>query len=138
VKIEKKSANNISNDSSKKGISVIMTDDPKSPDPAELHSEFEDPVLDKYLKSDGIVLVNVNNPIIDKYRSKKQFQSRFNENIANYVLLIVAQYQTQKELELQSPDEREDSLNNFRRKFFNLQRALREDEEINYFEFDDE
>ncbi len=138
VKIEKKPANNVSNDNSKKGLSVIMTDDPKSPDPAELHSEFEDPVLDKYLKSDGIVLVNVNNPIIDKYRSKKQFQSRFNENIANYVLLIVAQYQTQKEIELQSPDEREDSLINFRRKFFDLQRALREDEEINYFEFDDE
>ena len=89
------------------------------------------------MKSDGIILVNVNNPIIDKYRSKKQFQDRFNENIANYVLLIVAQYQTQKEIELQSPDERDDSLINFRRKFFDLKRELREDEEINYFEFDD-
>jgi len=89
------------------------------------------------LKSDGIILVNVNNPIIDKYRSKKQFQDRFNENIANYVLLIVAQYQTQKEIELQSPDERDDSLINFRRKFFDLKRKLKEDEEINYFEFDD-
>ncbi|PRX40779.1 hypothetical protein [Salegentibacter salegens] len=121
-----------------RGVNVIMTDDPKSPDPAELHSEFEDPVLDKYLKSDGIVLVNVNNPIIEKYRSKKQFQNRFNENVANYVLLIVAQYQTQKELELQSPDQREDSLFNFRRKYFNLQRDLREDVEINYFEFDED
>jgi len=138
VLIEKQPATSVSNDSSKRGISVIMTDDPNSPDSAELHSEFEDPVLDKYLKSDGIVLVNVNNPIIEKYRSKKQFQSRFNENIANYVLLIVAQFQTQKEIELQSPDEREDSLINFRRKFFDLQRALREDEEINYFEFDEE
>lgn len=138
VIIDKKSAENVSNDSSKKGLSVLMTDDPNSPDSADLYSEFEDPVLDKYLKSDGIVLVNVNNPIIEKYRSKKQYQSRFNENIANYVLLIVAQYQTQKELELQSPDEREDSLINFRRKFFDLQRALRDDDEINYFEFDED
>jgi hypothetical protein len=137
VIIEKSPATNQSNNSSKKGISVIMTDEANSPDAPELHSEFEDPVLDKYLKSDGIILVNVNNPIIDKYRSKKQFQDRFNENIANYVLLIVAQYQTQKEIELQSHDERDDSLINFRRKFFDLQRELREDEEINYFEFDD-
>ena len=119
----------------KRGLIVMMTDDKDRPDfvkPDE-YGEYEEPVTDKYLKSDGLILINANNPIIAKSRAHQKFQHIFNERVANYVLLVVAQFQTQRELDLQPEDERDEPMNVFRQRYFKLQRDLRDDKEIDYY-----
>lgn len=124
----------------KRGLQVLMTDDEDSPVPASEYPEWEEPVIDRFLLDRGIILVNVNNPIIAKSREREEYQHIFNERVANYVLLIVAQYQTQRELAVigEDWDEPQDQMLIFRQKFFSLQRDLRDDREINYFEDIDE
>lgn len=122
------------NKKQKRGLKVIMTDDDDSPVSPDEYGEFEEPVIDKYLKSDGIILINANNPIIANSRIHKQLQHIFNERVANYVLLVVSQYLAQKELDLQPEDERPDPMLTFRQRFFKLQRELRDDTEVNYYE----
>lgn len=117
----------------RRGLIVLMTDDENSPVPPNQYGEFEEPVIDKYLKSDGVILINANNPIIAKSRAHKQFQHIFNERVANYVLLVVAQYMVQRELELQPEDERDDPMLVFRQRYFKLQRDLRDDQDISYY-----
>ncbi len=118
----------------KKGLIVMMTDDENSPVSPSEYSIHEDPVVDRFLFSEGIILININNPIISKSREKKELQYIFNERIANFVLLIVSQYYTQKLLENQAEEERDDWMLVSRKKFFDLQRDLREDKEITYFD----
>lgn len=120
----------------KRGLLVIMTDDENSPVTADEYGEFEEPVIDKYLKSNGIILINANNPIIAKSRAHKQYQYIFNERVANYVLLVVAQYMAQRELDLQPEDERTEPMLVFRQRYFKLQRDLRDDKEISYYNED--
>jgi len=122
----------------KRGINVLMTDDENSPVKPDEYGEFEEPVIDKYLKSDGLILINANNPIIAKSRAQKQFQHIFNERVANYVLLVVAQYMAQRELDLQPEDERDEPMLLFRQRYFKLQRELRDDKEISYYNDDAE
>lgn len=117
----------------KRGLIVLMTDDENSPVAADEYGEFEEPVIDKFLKSDGVILINANNPIIAKSRTNKQLQYIFNERVANYVLLVVAQYLTQRELEMQPEDERDEPMGAFRQRYFKLQRDLRDDKEISYY-----
>ncbi|NOR45783.1 MAG: hypothetical protein GQ534_09385 [Candidatus Delongbacteria bacterium] len=119
---------------SKKGLVVLMTDDPQSPINSEEYGENEYPVIDRFLMSDGIILINANNPIIAKSRIHKQFQHIFNERVANYVLLIVAQYMTQKEIEMIPEVDRPDTMTLFKQKYFKLQQDLRSDKEIEYFD----
>lgn len=76
----------------KKGLIVMMTDDENSPVSPSEYSIHEEPVIDRFLFSEGIILININNPIISKSREKKELQYIFNERIANFVLLIVSQY----------------------------------------------
>ena len=114
----------------KRGLIVLMTDDENSPVAADEYGEFEEPVIDRYLKSDGLILINANNPIIAKSRIHKQLQYIFNERVANYVLLVVAQYMAQRELDLQPEDERDDPMLVFRQRYFKLQRDLRDDKDI--------
>lgn len=118
----------------KKGLAILMTDDPESPVEASEYGPYEEPVIDKFLRSDGIILINVNNPIIEKSRAKKELEHIFTERVANFVLLVVAQHQTEREMALRPEEERDDSLPVFRQKFFELQNDLRSDREISYFE----
>lgn len=118
----------------KRGLRVLMTDDPESPVDSSEYGEYEEPVLDKFLKSDGIILINVNNPIIEKSRARKDLEHIFKERVANFVLLVVAQYQAEREIEIQDEDSRDNPLQVFRTKFFALQSDLRSDKEISYFE----
>lgn len=73
-------------------------------------------------------------PIIERYGNDKEKEDVRNENIANFVLMIVAQYHAQKEAELQPEDERDDPLLLFRKHFFSLQREIRDDKEIDYYQ----
>jgi hypothetical protein len=119
---------------SRKGLIVLMTDDPNSPVLASEYSEHEEPVIDRFLFSYGIILININNPIISRSRERKEQQYIFNERIANFILLVVAQYYTQKLLDSQPEEERDDWMLTSRKKFFDLQQDLREDKEISYFD----
>jgi hypothetical protein len=118
------------------GLIVMMTDDENSPVKPDEYGEFEEPVIDRFLRTDGLILINVRNPIIAKSRERKEYQHIFNERVANYVLLVVAQFQAQRELDIQPEDERDDPMIVFRQRFFKLQRELREDKEITYFDED--
>jgi hypothetical protein len=119
----------------KSGLSVLMSDDPEIPKQDKpLYSEYDDPVSDKDMETRGIIWINANHPIIYKSREKKEKEPIFKELVANYVLLVVAQYHTQRILNQQAKDEQDDPMMLFRQKFFELQRNLREDKEINYFE----
>lgn len=118
----------------KKGLLILMTDDPESPVDASEYGQYEEPVIDRFLRSDGIILINVNNPIIEKSRAKKELEHIFTERVANFVLLVVAQHQTERELGIQQEEDRDPPLQLFRRKFFELQNDLRSDKDISYFE----
>jgi hypothetical protein len=48
----------------------------------------------------------------------------------------VAQYYAQKESELQPEDDRDDPLLLFRKYFFKLQREIRDDDEISYYDYE--
>ncbi len=140
VKVESKPQKKQEPKKQKRGLIVIMTDDKDRPDfvkPDE-YGEYEEPVIDKYLKSNGMILINANNPIIAKSRANKNYQHIFNERVANYVLLVVAQYMAQRELDLQNEDERSEPMLVFRQRYFKLQRDLRDDKEISYYEEDGE
>ena len=119
----------------KSGLQVLMTDDTNIPEVERpQYGEYDDPVSDRDMTTKGIIWINANNPIIYKAREKKENEAIFKENVANYVLLVVSQYQTQKILDSQPLDERDDPMTLFRQKFFQLQRDLREDKDIKYYE----
>lgn len=117
---------------SKKGLQVQFSNDPNNPD-SPIFKEFDDPVSDRDLTSKGIIWINAVHPIIIKFDNVKVNDAVRDENIANFVLIIVAQYYAQKESELQPEDER-DQLLLFRKHFFKLQIEIRNDQEISYYE----
>ena len=119
----------------KRGLIVLMSDSPEIPESERpVFSEWEEPIVDRDMRTRGIIWINANNPIIVKYREKKENEPLFKEVVANYVLLVVAQYQAQRILDSQPEDERDDAIGLFRQIFFDLQRQLREDKEISFFE----
>lgn len=120
---------------SREGLRVIMSDDPNIPEvDRRVFGEFDDPVSDRDMKEKGIVWINANHPLIAKRREKSDNDPVFLEMVANYVLMIVAQSQAQKQYDTEPEDEKSDPILLFREKFFKLQRELREDTEIAYFE----
>ena len=54
--------------------------------------------------------------------------------MVNYVFIVVAQYQAQKQHEAELDEEKSDQMLLFRQKFFRLQHELIEDKDIRYFE----
>lgn len=110
-----------------------MSDDPSYPDQDRpVFSEFDDPVSDRSLTDKSIIWINANHPLIAKARGKED-NPVFLEMCANYVLMIVAQYQAQKQYDAEPEDEKTDPILLFRQKFFKLQRELRDDKAISYF-----
>lgn len=117
----------------REGLLVMFSNDPKNPN-SPTFKEYDDPVSDRDLTSKGIIWINAVHPIIVKFDNAKSNEAVRNENIANFVLMIVAQYYAQKEAELQPEDERDDQLLLFRKYFFKLQMDIRNDQEISYYE----
>lgn len=112
-----------------------MSDDPNIPEAdRRIFGEFDDPVSDRDMKEKGIIWINANHPLIAKRREKSDNDPVFLEMVANYVLMIVAQSQAQKQYDTEPEDEKSDPILLFREKFFKLQRELREDTGISYFE----
>lgn len=119
----------------REGLRVIMSDDPNIPEAdRRIFGEFDDPVSDRDMKEKGIIWINANYPLIAKRREKSDNDPVFLEMAANYVLMIVAQSQAQKQYDTEPEDEKPDPILLFREKFFKLQRELREDTGISYFE----
>lgn len=119
----------------REGLRVLMSDDgtiPESDRP--VFSEFDDPVSDRDMVTKGIVWINANHPRIIERRTKSENDPVFLEMVANYVFVVVAQHQAQKQYEAEPEEERSDQMLLFRQKFFKLQRELLEDKTIRYFE----
>jgi hypothetical protein len=119
----------------REGLRVLMSDDRNIPEEERpVFSEFDDPVSDRDMLSKGIVWINANHPRIIERRTKSENDPVFLEMVANYVFIVVAQYQAQKQHEAELEEERSDQMLLFRQKFFKLQRELIDDKDISYFE----
>jgi len=82
----------------------------------------------------GVIWINANHPIIEEKRSKDEGDPVFLEIVANYVLLVVAQYHAQKQVDAEPEEGKSDPILLFRQKFFKFQRDLRQDTEVKYYE----
>lgn len=119
----------------REGLHVLMSDDRNIPEEERpVFSEFDDPVSDRDMLSKGIVWINANHPRIIERRTKSENDAVFLEMVANYVFIVVAQHQVQKQYEAEPDEEKSDQMLLFRQKFFKLQRELIEDKDISYFE----
>ncbi len=124
---------------SKESLHVLLSDDinyPESDRP--VFSEYDDPVSDRDMVTKGVIWINANHPLISNRREKSDKDPVFLEMVANYTLMVVSQYQAQKQYDAEPEDEKTDPILLFRQKFFQLQRDLREDDEISYFEQEDD
>ncbi|HVU08022.1 MAG TPA: ATP-binding protein [Verrucomicrobiae bacterium] len=118
----------------REGLRVLMSDDPNVPDEERrVFGEFDDPVDDRDMVSKGIVWINANHPTIVERRTKSENDPVFLEMVANYVLMVVAQFHAQKQYDAEPQEEKSDPILLFRQKFFKFQRDLRQDSEISYF-----
>ncbi len=119
----------------KDGLKVLMSDDPSIPETERrVYGEFDDPVDDRDMIGRGVIWINANHPIIEEKRSKDEGDPVFLEIVANYVLLVVAQYHAQKQVEAEPEEGKSDPILLFRQKFFKFQRDLRHDTEVRYYE----
>ena len=82
----------------------------------------------------GIVWINANNPTIVERRTKSENDPVFLEMVANYVLMVVAQYHAEKQYDAESDEEKSPPMLLFREKFFKFQRELRQDKDVTYFD----
>jgi hypothetical protein len=114
-----------------------MSDDPNiAEQDRRVFGEFDDPVDDRDMVSKGIIWINANHPTIVERRTKNENDPVFLEMVANYVLMIVAQYHAQRQYDAEPDEEKSDPILLFRQKFFKLERDLREDNQISYFATD--
>ena len=121
----------------REGLRVLMSDDANlSEQERPVFGEFDDPVSDRDMLTKGIVWINANHPRVIERRTKSENDPVFLEMVANYVLIIVAQHQVQKQYDAEPEEEKSDPMLLFRQKFFKLQRDLIEDKDISYFEAD--
>ena len=121
----------------RQGLHVLMSDDLNIPEEDRpIFGEFDDPVSDRDMVTKGIIWINANHPRIVDRRTKNENDPMFLEMVANYVLIVVAQHQVQKQYDAEPDEEKSDPMLLFREKFFRLQWDLIEDDEITYFETD--
>ena len=120
---------------SKDGLRVLMSDDSNIPEAERrVYGEFDDPVDDRDMIGKGVIWINANHPIIEEKRSRDEGDPVFLEIVANYVLLVVAQYHAQKQVDAEPEEGKSDPILLFRQRFFKFQRDLRQDTEIKYYD----
>lgn len=119
------------------GLRVLMSDDPNIiEEERRVFGEFDDPVNDRDMVDRGIIWINANHPTIVERRTKSENDPVFLEMVANYVLMVVAQYHAQKQYDNEPDEEKSDPILLFRQKFFKFQRELREDNDVTYFDME--
>lgn len=139
VRVGARTATSAEKRKTREGLRVLMSDDPNVIDEDRLvFSEFDDPVSDKDMVGKGIVWINANNPTIVERRTKSENDPVFLEMVANYVLMVVAQYHAEKQYETEPDDEKSPPMLLFREKFFKFQRDLRQDRDVTYFDAESE
>lgn len=132
VKINSKHLHKLQKKEERKGLQVLMSNDENNPE-SPILSEFEEPVVDRDLETKGVIWINSVHPMIkDTVTGKSKVV--FSDVVSNFVLVIIAQYFAQKELELQPEVELEEPLMIFRKYYFRLHRDIRMDTSINFFE----
>ncbi len=137
VKVGKRKSNRAQTKKSKKGIQVLFSNDNANSN-SPTYTEHDEPVSDKDLESSGIIWINSNNPIISKNlnTSDKIRLAVRDENIANYVLMMIAQWYSIREMDLQPENEAIDFMLSYRKHYFELQKDLRTDDEISFYDSD--
>ncbi len=128
-----KRSSDVGQKKTKQGLIVVMSDDQSVSD-CPVFGKYDDPVNDRDMVTRGIVWINANHPLIEKRRERSDNDPVFLEMVANYVLMVVAQYFSTKQSDTEPDDEKTDLILLFRQHFFRLQRDLREDSSISYFE----
>lgn len=117
------------------GLRVLMSDDPNVPDQdRRVFGEFDDPVNDRDMIEKGIIWINANHPTIVERRTKSENDPVFLEVVANYVLMVVAQYHAQRQYDAEPEGEKSEPILLFRQKFFKFQRDLRQEHDVTYFD----
>ncbi len=135
VRVGSRTSTTIQPRKTREGLRVLMSDDSNVPqDDRPIFGEFDDPVSDRDMITKGIIWINANHPRIVERRTKSENDPVFLEMVANYVLIVVAQHQVQKQYDAEPDEEKSDPMLLFREKFFRLQRDLIEDDEVTYFE----
>jgi len=132
IKVDSKQPRTLQKKVEKRGLQVLMSNDESNPESPTL-SEYEEPIVDRDLERKGIIWINSLHPII-KINRENNNTGAFLEAVSNFVLVVIAQYFTQKELELQTESELEETLMIFRKHYFKLSREIRMDSTIRFFE----
>ncbi len=119
----------------REGLRVLMSDDPNIPEEERpVFGQFHDPVDDRDTVTKGIIWINANHPRIIERRTKSENDPVFLEMVANYVFVVVALHQAQKQYDAELEEDKSGQMLLFRQKFFKLQRELIDDKDISYFE----
>jgi hypothetical protein len=119
------------------GLRVLMSDDPNVSDQdRRVFGEFDDPVNDRDMIDKGIIWINANHPTIVERRTKSENDPVFLEVVANYVLMVVAQYHAQRQYDAEPEGEKSEPIFLFRQKFFKFQRDLRQENDVTYFDIE--
>jgi hypothetical protein len=114
-----------------------MSDDPNVPDEdRRVFGEFDDPLSDQDMVDKGIIWINANHPLIAARRTESENDPVFLEMVANYVLMVLAQHQAQRQYDAEPAEGKSEPIHLFRQKFFKFQRELHEDNEVTYFNID--
>jgi len=132
VRVDMKQPRKFQPKAEERGLQVLMSNDESNPD-SPILSEYEEPIVDRDLERKGIIWVNSLHPIIKANRENKNTVV-FLETVSNFVLVVIAQYFAQKELEVQPESELEEPLIIFRKHYFKLHKDIHMDDTISYFE----
>jgi hypothetical protein len=132
VRVDMKQPRKFQPKAEERGLQVLMSNDESNPD-SPILSEYEEPIVDRDLERKGIIWVNSLHPIIKANRENKNTVV-FLETVSNFVLVVIAQYFAQKELEVQPESELEAPLIIFRKHYFKLHKDIHMDDTISYFE----
>lgn len=134
ILIPEKPAPKIERRKNRDRLRVLMSDDPNvSEEDRRVFGEFDDPVNDLDMIGKRIIWINANHPLILARRTQSENDPVFLEMVANYVLMVLAQHQAQRQYAAEPEEEKSEPILLFREKFFKFQRELHEDNEVTYF-----
>lgn len=137
VAVEKRPNKNTERRKACDELRVLLSDDPSiSDEDRRVFGEFDDPVSDCDMINKGIIWINANHPTIVDRRTRSENDPVFLEMVANYVLMVAAQYHAQRQYDAEPDEEKSEPLLLFRQKFFKFQRDLRQDDDVTYFDIE--
>lgn len=138
VKVETRPLKVAAGRKTRDGLRVLMSDDPNVSDQdRRVFGEFDDPVNDRDMIDKGIIWINANHPTIVEMRTKSENDPVFLEVVANYAIMVVAQYHALRQYDAEPEGEKSEPILLFRQKFFKFQRDLRQENNVSYFDIEE-